>query len=84
LTGSASTRIKVDSVDDVYARSASKKWHYVRRSGEDEIALEEERRIYVHVYYDGIRAEEEKLSFTKTLSAAKDALTSGKELSERQ
>jgi transposase len=73
-----------DEEHDVYAYSTSEKWHYVQRNKKGETVLEEERRIYVHVYYNGIRAEEEKRSFTKTLSAAKDALASGKELSERQ
>jgi transposase len=73
-----------DEKHDVYAYSSSEKWHCVQKDSHGKITLEEERRIYVHVYYNGIRAEEEKRSLTKSLSATKAALVSGKELRESQ
>jgi transposase len=73
-----------DEEHDVYAYSSSEKWPYTQRAECGGTVVSEERRIYVHVYYNGIRAEEEKRNFTKSLSAARIALVSGKELGERQ
>jgi transposase len=73
-----------DEKHDVYTYSVTAKWPYVQKNKHGEVVAEEERRIYIHVYYNGIRGEEEKRMFTKSLSAAKSALISGKELSERQ
>jgi transposase len=73
-----------DEEHDVYAYSSSEKWSYTQTAGFGETALSEERRMYAYVYYNGIRAEEEKRNFTKLLSSAKAALVSGKKLSEHQ
>jgi transposase len=69
---------------EVYMYSSPAKWHYVQKDQQGDVINEEERRIYIHVYYNGLRAEEEKRRFAKTLSAAEAALVSGKELSEAQ
>ena len=73
-----------DETHDVYTYSAPAKWPYVQKDRHGNVVIEEDRRIYIHVYYNGIRAEEEKRRFTKSLSAAKAALVSGKEMSEAQ
>jgi transposase len=73
-----------DEEHDVYAYSSSEKWPYTQTTGRGETAVSGERRIYAHVYYNGIRAEGEKKNFTKSLSATQAALVSGKELSDRQ
>jgi hypothetical protein len=48
------------------------------------VVSEEEGRIYVHVYYNGIRAEEEKAWFSKTLALAETVLRSGGKLNKTQ
>ena len=42
---------------EVYQWSSMEEWHYVQKDRYGNIALEEGRRIYVHIYYNGQRAE---------------------------
>jgi transposase len=73
-----------DEAHDVYSYSVTSKWPYVQKDRYGEIVLEEERRVYVHVYYNGTRAEEEKHRFARSLSAARDAVISGADMTEAQ
>ena len=58
-----------DSVHDVYFFTKLEKWRYefTNRKGEKSY---KNRLIYFHGYYDGVRAEDEKLEFIKNLKFA--------------
>lgn len=73
-----------DAAHDVYCYSTSAKWPYVEKNRHGRVVAEEERRIYVHVYYNGTRAEAEKQRFVKSLADAKSAILSAVELTEVQ
>jgi transposase len=73
-----------DELHDLYRYSVSSKWPFVQPGRHGEIAVSELRRIYIHVYYNGIRAEEEKRRFVKSLAMAESALVGGDNLSESQ
>ncbi len=61
---------------DVYCMSSVEKWSYA--DSEDKTQDKDEtRRIYVHTYYNGQRAEEEKATFVKALVNAERALLNG-------
>ena len=66
------------SVDqDVYCTSSLEKWPYQERNAEGKVVSAEDRRIYVHIYYNALRAEEEKANFIKALAAAEQSLRDG-------
>jgi transposase len=73
-----------DVKHDVYRYTVSSKWPYSQKDKNGKVILEEERRIFIHVYYNGQRAEEEKTRFVKSLFTVEAALTSGLELDEKQ
>jgi transposase len=73
-----------DQVHDVYRYSTAEKWSYVDRDKKGDVVAEEERRIYVHVYYNGQRAEDEKARFNRALSLTESAILSGSELTDPQ
>jgi transposase len=63
-----------DYDQDVYCVSSTESWPYVEMDKTGKIIQEGKRRIYVHIYYNGQRAEEEKAKFIKKLAQAKQAL----------
>ena len=69
---------------DVYHWRSTEEWPYVPKDRHGDIVLEEKRRIYVHVYYNGLRAEEEKTEFTKALAKAEASLRGKEDLTEAQ
>jgi transposase len=73
-----------DADQEVYQWGSMEEWPYVQKDRHGDIALEESRRIYVHIYYNGERAEDEKTRFNKSLALAEAALRSGSELTEAQ
>lgn len=73
-----------DEVHDVYCYSTAAKWPYVEKNRHGQVVVQEDRRIYVHVYYNGTRAESEKQRFVKYLAEAKSAVLSEAELTEAQ
>jgi transposase len=73
-----------DADQEVYQWGSMGEWPYVQKNRYGEISLEEGRRIYVHVYYNGQRAEDEKIRFNKSLARAEAALKAGSELTEAQ
>ena len=73
-----------DLVHDVYCWSVSEKWPYEIADRSGNILRGAERRIYIHIYYNGQRAEDEKLRFNKSLAKTESALRSGTELTEAQ
>jgi transposase len=52
-------------------------WPYVERDKAGNIVFEGKRRIYVHIYYNGGRSEDEKTKFIKALAMAEQALRNG-------
>ena len=73
-----------DDIHDVYCYSETAKWPYVEKNRYGEAAPPDDRRVYVHIFYNGTRAEEEKQRFAKTLANAKAAVLSGDALTETQ
>jgi transposase len=49
-------------------------WPYAQTDRHGNVKLDETRRVYVHVYYNGLRGEEEKARFSKSLAMAEAAL----------
>lgn len=62
---------------DVYRVSSMEKWPYEEYDASGKVVHESNRRIYVHIYYNGQRAEEEKSSFIKTLADCQAAVLEG-------
>jgi transposase len=73
-----------DADQEVYQWGSMEEWPYVQRDRRGEIAIEEKRRIYVHIFYNGQRGEEEKARFNKSLASAEAALRGEAELTEAQ
>jgi transposase len=69
---------------DVYHWSSMEEWLYVQQDRHGNIALEEKRRVYVHIYYNGLRAEEEKIKFNKALAMTEAAIKDRAELTRTQ
>jgi transposase len=69
---------------EVYQWGSMEEWPYVQKDRYGNVALEEKRRVYVHIYYNGQRGEEEKARFNKSLSTAEASLRAGAELTEAQ
>jgi transposase len=76
--------IHYDADLEVYKWGSIEEWPYIQEDRYGNIALEEGRRIYVHIYYNGLRAEEEKTRFNKSLALAESFLRDGCELTEAQ
>lgn len=68
---------------EVYSMSSVEKWPYTQKDKHGNM-VHQTRKIYVHIYYNGIRAEEEKMRFTKTLARIESALKSKTKLSKNQ
>jgi len=66
-----------DLEQDVYRVSSMEKWPYEEYDLNGKVVYESERRIYVHIYYNGQRAEEEKTSFIKSLADCQVAVLEG-------
>lgn len=73
-----------DTYHEIYHWKSMEEWPYVQRDRNGNIALAEKRRIYVHIYYNGQRAEEEKRQFCKTLATVEAALRGDDELTGAQ
>lgn len=66
------------SVDhEVYCVSSMEKWPYEEKDTAGRVVVSEDRRIYVHLYYNGQKAEDEKANFIKALAIAESALQEG-------
>jgi transposase len=73
-----------DAKHEVYRYTLTSKWPYVEKDKNGKVIVEEERRIYIHVYYNGVRAEDEKSRFAKSLYVTESLIISGIKLSESQ
>ena len=52
-------------------------WSYEEYDSEGNVILKAQRRIYVHIYYNEKRAEDEKATFIKLLASAEQNLLAG-------
>ncbi len=59
-----------DSDQEVYRVGSMEKWIYAEYDAKGNVVSKAERRIYVHIYYNGQRAEDEKATFLKSLADA--------------
>jgi len=73
-----------DANHEVYHWESMEEWPYVQTGHDGNVVLKEKRRIYVHIYYNGQRAEEEKMRFNKALATAETAVRGGDKLTEAQ
>jgi len=73
-----------DANQDVYHFGRMAEWPYEQPNRHGDIVIKEARRIYIHIYYNGQRAEDEKTRFYKSLAGAEAALKDGFELTEAQ
>ena len=73
-----------DAEHEVYYWESMEEWPYVQTDRHENVVLEEKRRIYVHIYYNGQRAEEEKRRFNKALATTEVVIRSGEELTGAQ
>jgi transposase len=67
-----------DAQQNIYCIGSMEKWAYEEYDADDNLVLEAKRRIYVHVYYNGQRAEDEKSIFIKKLADAEQRLLTRK------
>ncbi len=66
-----------DAEHDVYCATSMEKWQYEEYDTIGKVISKGERRIYVHIYYNGQRAEDEKATFIKSLADAQQKLIDG-------
>ena len=69
---------------ELYHTNNMEMWPYVLKDSSGNIIREEKRRIYIHIYYNGMRGEEEKLRFSKRLALTEAAIRSETTLTETQ
>lgn len=69
--------VNYDVDQEVYRVSSMEQWPYEEYDATGKVVRKSERRIYVHIYYNGQRAEDEKASFIKSLSDAEANLIAG-------
>ena len=73
------------SVDhEIYHWNSMEEWPYVQTDRYGKVTLEEKRRVYVHVYYNGLRGEDEKARFVKALAITEAALQGKEKLTQAQ
>jgi transposase len=73
-----------DADHEVYHWGSMEEWPYDQTDRYGNIVVKEKRRIYVHVYYNGQRAEEDKRRFNKSLISTQAAIMAGDELTAAQ
>jgi transposase len=69
---------------EVYQWGSMGEWPYVQNDRYGNTPLKDNRRIYIHIYYNGQRAEDEKTRFNKSLAATEAVLRSSGKLTEAQ
>ncbi|MDR1020429.1 MAG: IS1634 family transposase [Synergistaceae bacterium] len=66
-----------DEEHDVYSQYNMEEWPYSETDKNGKAVKRGSRRIYVHIYYNGTRAEDEKTRFIKSLRMAETAILAG-------
>jgi len=69
---------------ELYCLSSGEWWPYVEKESSGSTILAEKQRIYAHIYYNGLGAEEEKLRFNKKLGMIEIAMKNKEQLTETQ
>jgi transposase len=69
---------------ELYCWNCMEWWPYVQKDSSGNTTFTEKRRIYVHIYYNGLRAEEEKLRFNKKLGMTEIAMKNKEQLTKTQ
>jgi len=67
----------------VYYIGCVEKWPYKHKDRHGN-TIKQDRKIYVHIYYNGIRAEEEKARFSQALARTEEKIRSKEELTKYQ
>ena len=62
---------------ELHYKTVTARWPYQEYDNQGSVVASGERRIYVHIYYNGEQAESEKASFFRQLSQVKQALLEG-------
>lgn len=78
------TRSHYSSAHDIYTDSSMMTWQYSevkKRSGE---VLSEERRIYLHLYFNDQKSLDDRKTFNRMLDMLEEELTSGKRIPEHE
>ena len=75
---SMATRANYSSVHGLYLKSFPIKWHYTHIKPRSKEKVEEQRRLYLHLYYNDQRATDEKVRFNALLDKLEEELGSGK------
>jgi transposase len=73
-----------DDEYEVCLYTVTSKWPCVEKDRREKVIKEEDRRVYMHVYYNGTRAEAEKQRFAKALSNTRTAILRGGDLTSAQ
>jgi len=73
-----------DELHGVFGYTYKEKWQCTSQGAKPENAGKHEKTIYVHVYYNGVRAEDEKLKFAKKVRTVAELVAGGKKLSASQ
>lgn len=66
-----------DAEQDIYRVGSMENWPYEEYDSDGNVILKAERRIYVHIYYNGKRSEDEKATFIKLLASTEQNLLAG-------
>lgn len=69
---------------ELYCHTLKTKWHYTQYCPYKKDILSEDRRIYIHYYYNIDRAAEDEKAFDKKLSSLRQELESGCRASEHE
>lgn len=73
------TRANYSARHGLYCRSFTTDWHYTQIKARGGEVHKENRRIYLHLYYNDQRATDEKVRFNKLLDRLEEELLSNKQ-----
>jgi transposase len=72
------TRANYSSAHRLYLKSFPIKWNYTYLKPRSKEKIEEQRRLYLHLYYNDQRATDEKVRFNALLDQLEEELLSGR------
>ena len=73
-----------DEQSGLYVHSETIKWDYEQARPYKGDVLKDERRMYLHLYYNPEKALEEEISFNRTILSLRSELTSGRRVPEHE
>ncbi|NLV28218.1 MAG: IS1634 family transposase [Methanomicrobiales archaeon] len=68
----------------LYCKTVRTVWHYSQERPYKEKTLREDRRLYIHYYYNIERATEDKMAFDRRLNTLKQELETGSRVPEHE